>query len=294
MLKFPLVAGTQPSAAHQRAVSQSAFASSAIALDFAAIGATSVSSKKYNQLLLTAAQRDRITVVLVNPRNPLNIGAVARAMANFGFSHLSVVGAYDPHWREARSAIGAPELLASACEHATLSDAVAHQTLVLGTGTLTYRKPDQTVISLPELGPVIHQELARKGGIAILFGSEKRGLSREDLSYCHALVEIPTDARQPSMNLGQAAAVCLYELACGNARIIGETSPSPAVIDSAIVERLGDLIQQTMIAADYSPESMHETNRHDLRVLLRRLKLSPLDARRILGLFRRILNRLTK
>ena len=251
-------------------------------------------SPLYNELLLTAAQRDRITVVLVNPRNPLNIGAVARAMANFGFSHLSVVGAYEPLWREARSAVGAPELLANAREHATLSEAVTQQTLVLGTGTLTYRKPDQTVISLPALGPLIHPELARKGRVAILFGSEKRGLSREDLSYCHALVEIPTDQRQPSMNLGQAAAVCLYELACGNARITDEPSPSPTAIDSATLERLGDLIQQTMIAADYSPESMHETNRHDLRVLLRRLNFSPLDARRILGLFRRILTRLTK
>lgn len=294
MLKFPLVAGTQPRSAHQRAVSQSACASTLVALELAAIGATSVSSNKYNQPLLTPAQRDRITVILVNPRNPLNIGAVARAMANFGFSHLSVVGAYDPHWREARSAVGAPELLANAREHATLSEAVAEYTLVLGTGTLTYRKPDQIVISLPAVGPVIHQELARKGHIAILFGSEKRGLSREDLSYCQALVEIPTDQRQPSMNLGQAAAVCLYELACTDARVTGEPSPSPSAIDSAALERLGDLIRQTMIAADYSPESMHETNRHDLRVLLRRLNLSPLDARRILGLFRRILNRLMR
>jgi TrmH family RNA methyltransferase len=244
--------------------------------------------------LLTLAQRDHLTIVLVNPRNPLNIGAVARAMANFGFSHLSVVGAYETHWREARSAVGAPELLVNAREHATLSEAVAQQTLVLGTGTLTYRKPDQTAISLPALGPVIHQELARKGRIAILFGSEKRGLSREDLSYCHALVEIPTDQQQPSMNLSQAAAVCLYELACGDARNTNEITPPPAAVDSATLERIGDLIQQTMIAAHYSPDSMHETNRHDLRVLLRRLDLSPLDARRILGLFRRILNRLTR
>ena len=228
----------------------------------------------------------------MSPRNPLNIGAVARAMANFGFAHLAVVAAYELHWREARSAVGAPDLLASAREYLSVQESVAHCTLVLGTGTLTHRKPDQPVIPLPALGPLIQRELARDGRIGVLFGSEKHGLSREDLSLCHALVEIPTDSRQPSMNLGQAAAVCLYELASGGARCNPESTRMRAAVDSADLERLGDLIQETMIAARYSPESMHAANRHDLRVLLRRLDLSPLDSRRIFGLFRRILHRL--
>src|ERR1039458_3341654 len=171
----------------------------------------------YNQFLLPEDQRDRIGVVLVSPRNPLNIGAAARAMANFGFSRLAVVAAYAPHWREARSAVGAPELLAEAAETETLAEAVAGCTLVVGTGTLTYRKPEQRVVRLPELGPLVSRELERGGGVAVVFGPEKHGLTREDLSYCHLLVEIPTDARQPSMNLGQAAAVCLYELAARGA-----------------------------------------------------------------------------
>src|SRR3974390_2996997 len=69
---------------------------------------------QYNQFLLTQAQCDRIDVVLVSPRNPLNIGAVARAMANFSFSQLVAVAPYAPHWREARSAVGAPQLLQNA------------------------------------------------------------------------------------------------------------------------------------------------------------------------------------
>ena len=252
--------------------------------------------------MLNQAQRDRLTVVLVSPRNPLNIGAVARAMANFGFAHLAVVDAYEPQWRDARSAVGAPELLQNAEATQSLAEAVARHTLVLGTGTLTYRRPDQPVVPLPALGPLVQQELDRNGRIAILFGSEKRGLSRDDLSFCHALVEIPTDPRQPSMNLGQAAAVCLYELAReaaqaaalsdADTRIPSEPALEPPVIDSATIERLGNLIEETMIAARYSPESMREINRHDLRVVLRRMNLSPLDSRRIFGLFRRILNRL--
>lgn len=215
-------------------------------------------------------------------------------MANFGFDHLSVVAAYDPNWREARSAVGAPDLLANAQEHTTVAQAVANCTFVLGTGTLTHRKPDQPVIPLPSLAPIIQQHLANGGRAAILFGSEKRGLSRDDLSYCHALVEIPTDPRQPSMNLGQAAAVCLYELANGSARTAAEPAPARATIDSASLDRLANLIEETMLAAHYSPASMREINRHDLRVLLRRLNLAPLDSRRIFGLFRRILHRLTE
>src|SRR5665213_1594878 len=94
----------------------------------------------YNHSLLPEDQRDRVYVVLVSPRNPLNIGAAARAMANFGFSHLTVAAPYAPHWREARSAIGAPELLEHATENASLAEAVAGCTFVVGTGTLTYRK----------------------------------------------------------------------------------------------------------------------------------------------------------
>jgi len=69
------------------------------------------------------------------------------------------------------------------------------------------------VVPLPELAPLVNQELARGGRVALVFGPEKHGLTRDDLSWCHLLVEIPTDPGQPSMNLGQAVAVCLYELA---------------------------------------------------------------------------------
>ena len=169
--------------------------------------------RHYNNPLLPPEQRDRLDVVLVSPRNPLNIGAAARAMANFGFSRLKVVAPYEEHWRESRSAVGAPEVLQNASSTERLAEAVADCTLVAGTGTLTYRKPEQRILRLPELAPLVGRELARGGRFAIVFGPEKHGLTREDLSHCHLLVEIPTDQRQPSMNLGQAVAVCLYELA---------------------------------------------------------------------------------
>jgi TrmH family RNA methyltransferase len=242
--------------------------------------------------LLPPDQRDRLDVVLVSPRNPLNIGAVARAMANFGFEQLGVVAPYAEHWREARSAVGAPELLANATESATLAEAVAACTLVVGTGSLTYRKAEQPVVPLPQLAPVLAAEFARGGRVALVFGPEKHGLTREDLSYCHVLVEIPTDARQPSMNLGQAAAVCLYEVAVRTA----QSEPAPqhpgSTAPSGSLERLAGLIEETMTAAEYSPATMQAANRHDLRLLLRRLRLNAHDTRRAMGFFRRVLRRL--
>lgn len=235
--------------------------------------------------------------MLVSPRNPLNVGAAARAMANFGFRSLAVVAPYAANWREARSAVGAPDLLRGAKECATLAQALADCTLAVGTGTLVYRKPEQPVVALPSLAARARAEIERGGRVALVFGPEKRGLTREDLSHCHLLAEIPTSPDQPSMNLGQAVAVCLYELA-SRAFDCREPASGPSphddtqIASSATLELLGDVVEQAMIAADYSPVAMHKVNRHDLRLLLRRLSLTEADARRILGIFRRVVWRL--
>ena len=247
-------------------------------------------------------------MVLASPRNPLNIGAVARAMANFGFAHLTVVAAYEPHWREAKSAVGAEQLLQSARVTETLQEALAEASFVLGTATLTHREPEQAVVALPELAPMLGEELARhkSARVAIVFGPEKRGLTRDDLALCHRLLTIPTRSAQPSMNLAQAVAVCLYEISTalnGFERAGGQdtdrgersiTSASEASATVAELDQLAVVIDETMQAANYSPATMRAANRHDTDLLLRRLALSGRDARRILGLFRRILFRLRK
>ena len=247
--------------------------------------------------MLTESQLDRIEIVLVSPRNPLNIGAAARAMANFGFTHLKVVAPYEAHWREAQSAIGASDLLQNAKRTESLEEAIADCTLVIGTGTLARRKAEQPVIPLPELGRRVGSELARGGRIALVFGSEKRGLTRDDLSYCHLLAVIPTDPHQPSMNLGQAVAVCLYELAVGAESHPGRQGGDAVDVEqlrasSGELDRLGAVIEEVMLAASYSPIEMQAANRHDLRLLLRRLEISGADARRVLGLFRRVLHKI--
>jgi len=262
----------------------------------------------YNNAVPANSAAARIDIVLVSPRNPLNIGAAARAMANFGFSHLAVVAPFEPHWREAQSAVGAEELLRKARKTESLDEAVADCTLVLGTGTLTDRQPEQPVVRLPDLAPLVQKEIDRGGRVAFVFGPEKRGLTREDLARCHRLVLIPTDDSQPSMNLGQAVAVCLYELAVRLAESESGAGPDAGIAESAAplhepqpgglpatagrLELLAGVVEKTMTAANYSPAAMRAANRHDLRLLVRRLALTDRDARRILGLFRRILWRL--
>lgn len=226
----------------------------------------------------------------MRPRNPLNIGAAARAMANFGFARLTVVAAYEPHWQEARSAVGAEELLQEATSVEHLAEAVAECRLVIGTGTLTYRKAEQPVVKLPDLPQHVTKALD-SGRIALVFGPEKHGLTREDLSHCHVLVEIPTNPAQPSMNLGQAVAVCLYELVT-RTRLDGDLGGRQQAGRSATAGReelLAGLVEELMVVSNYSPDTMREANRRDLRLLLRRLTLTDKDARRILGFLRRVL-----
>ncbi len=150
--------------------------------------------------------------MLVATRNPLNIGAAARAMSNFGFLHLRVVNPYQVAFREARSAVGASALLAGAEEFKSVAEAVADCTLVVGTTAVGRRELRHPLRRLEDGARAIRKRLA-SGNVALLFGSEKFGLSNEDLSHCDWLMRIPTREEHRSVNLGQAVAICLYELA---------------------------------------------------------------------------------
>jgi tRNA C32,U32 (ribose-2'-O)-methylase TrmJ len=154
---------------------------------------------------------ENLCVVLVKTRNPLNLGAVARAMSNFGAAELRAVRPYGKAWREARSAVGAGEVMAQAREFATIAEAVADCSLVVGTTSVGNRELKHPLRDLVEAAPLLRERM-ETGRVAVLFGSEKWGLSNEDLSYCHWLVRIPTLEEHRSMNLGQAAAVVLYEM----------------------------------------------------------------------------------
>jgi tRNA/rRNA methyltransferase len=223
-------------------------------------------------------------VVLVRPRNPLNIGAAARAMANFGFREMLLVAPYDPVWREARSAVGADKVLKSAQAVPTLLEAIGDATLVVGTTAGSRRNLDRDLLPLPDL-PAWLRERKAQGRAALLFGSEKTGLSNEHLSYCHVLVRIPTGARCPSMNLGQAVAVCAYELARSGAVPLRPPHLTVHRSDPANLQTLEHLFERAARVLDsvgyLKPKSRNATL-IKLRQLLLGLGLTQSDAR-ILG-----------
>ena len=229
-------------------------------------------------------------IILVRPRNPLNIGAAARAMANFGFERLAVVQPYGPVWRETKSAVGAEGIVRTAREEGSLGEALAEARLVVGTTSGQRRTPDRELISLDHL-PAWLQHQARVGRrvkAALLFGSEKTGLSNESLSYCHALVRIPASARCPSMNLGQAVAVCCYELARTGRQ--AACSPDPSVTKThvsppASIQSLDHIFMraiQVLEGAGYLKPKSRDAQTVKLRRLLMEQRLSSHDAK-ILG-----------
>jgi tRNA/rRNA methyltransferase len=256
--------------------------------------------------LSTSSQHDRLRVVLVSTRNPLNIGAAARAMSNFGFRHLRVVSPYELAFREARSAVGASELLATAEEFSSVADAVADCSLVIGTTAARNREVRHPLRPLDEGARLISKRLAA-GRVALLFGSEKRGLSNSDFSHCHWLMHIPTNPGQMSMNLGQAVAVCLYELARGhkkakakatlqkrNARSLQNKATKPIELSGPAsagqLERMTAILSDVLSTSGYlgAQQSAAASSKDKLRRQVRRLDLSAADAEVWIGMLRQI------
>ena len=206
-------------------------------------------------------------------------------MSNFGFSDLRLVNPYEPSFREARSAVGASELLAHAKEYRTVAEAVADCTLVVGTTAGRSRELRQRLRTLTEGARVIRKHLA-SGRIAVLFGSEKRGLSNEDLSYCHWAMRIPTSEAHPSMNLGQAVAVCLYALA-RDPRITAKQEVL-SLATAVAIDRLAATLFDVLQASGYVKPRATKVTEEKVRRLMRRLNISPDDTEILLGMLRQI------
>lgn len=219
-------------------------------------------------------------IVLVRPRNPLNIGAAARAMANFGFRDLVVVAPHKPVWQEARSAIGAVSVLASASAVAGLDEALADCTLVVGATSGSRRALGARADLLPL--PELPARAARAGKVALLFGPEKTGLTNEHLSFCHLLVRIPTAPDCPSMNLAQAVAVCCYEWRRAPAAPRPRAHATAAPVGE--IEQLRLELEEVLRAAGYFPSPARPSDSRKLRQLLLRLNPGSRDLDALRGM----------
>ena len=232
-----------------------------------------------------------LAVVLVAPRNPLNIGAAARAMSNFGYSDLRLVNPYDVAFREAKSAVKSGYILDNAREFKTVADAVAGCSLVVGTTALGPRALEHPLRRL-EFGARQIRKHVASAPAALLFGSEKFGLGNDDMAHCHWLMRIPTRDEHGSMNLGQAVAVCLYELArsAAAAKQVPESRQPAAAQD---LERLTTLLIEVLGESGYVHARVAGSTELKTRRLVRRMNLTAHDAEVWLGMLRQIRWKLT-
>jgi tRNA/rRNA methyltransferase len=275
-------------------------------------------------------QQSRLITVLVRARNPSNIGAVARAMHDLGYEHLRVVNDFHAPFEAAqleaaqKAAVHSQDILANAKQSDSLAEAVADCTLVFGTTAVGARVIEQPLYSLTEAVPVIHSHLAANvtAKVALLFGSEKTGLSNEELSHCHALLTIPMNTRGAprhlSMNLGQAAAVCLYTIAqpaqpettlslprtptnphalsqpgSSSEVLLPDSIPSGLPTISAEEERLTQLLLEVLAKSGYTRRHPANSREPVIRRLVRRMANSANDANVWAGILRQLLHALS-
>lgn len=234
--------------------------------------------------------------VLVRPRNPLNIGAAARAMANFGFEDMVAVKPYAPVWKETTSAVGAEKLVLAARAANSLDDATGDCALVVGTTALRDRRADRPVVPLPDLGAHLrrhHPEvLSGRARAAVLFGSEKTGLSGADLARCHFWLTIPTDDRTPSMNLSHAVALTAYVWSrAGRGDSPAPPAGAPDLATIADRRRLAAHAREVFDAVGFLPFLTPSEKVRKVREKLLAWRLHRPDVALMHGLFRFVLRR---
>jgi TrmH family RNA methyltransferase len=210
-------------------------------------------------------------------------------MSNFGFLRLCLVSPWEPSYKEAKSAVGAADVLANSKVYTTLAAAVGDCSLVVGTTAGRNRELHQPLRDLKTGAGIIREHL-KSGSAALLFGSEKVGLANEDLSHCHWLLHIPTREQHVSMNLGQAVGVCLYQL---RMNLIDEPSAAnveaPQLAPAEDLERITALLLESLVASEYVKPGMEASVEEKLRMLVRGLNLSDPDSKLFMGMVRQIL-----
>lgn len=247
--------------------------------------------------MLTEDYLARIAVVLVRARNPNNIGAVARAMHDFGLSDLRIVNDFAMPLEGASSAVDASSVLHAAVSYPSVAEAIADCTLVTGTTAVGERDLNHPLLALKDAAPRLHAALNQAAAdavqprVAILFGSEKTGLSNDELSHCNWLLTIPMHqheaSRHLSMNLGQAVAVCLYEIV--RERELTRSVPAQPEATAAEQERLTKLLAEALEASEYTRHHPANSGLSDIRRLVLRLRLTRTDAPVWMGIMRQIL-----
>lgn len=236
---------------------------------------------------MTPSPLDNLAIVLVETRNPLNIGAVARAMSNFGCFDLRLVGPYEPSYQEAVSAVGAQQLLKEARVFRSVAEAVADCVLVVGATGSAHRIPQHPFHRLEKAGRLLRRHLACARA-AVLFGSEKHGLGNNHMAHCNWLLHIPTRPAHESMNLAQAVAVCLYELIRKPAAA-RDLPVKRSLAEAGEIERFTQLLEEILRQSEYTKDLTSASSSEKIHRLVRRLNIPAKDATVLTGMLRQVL-----
>lgn len=220
---------------------------------------------------------DNLCVVLVAPSGALNIGSVARAMANFGVADLRLVTPQTDHLQDAarKMAVKATPILEQATIHDDLASALRDCHFALGT-TRRFGKYRENLLHPDEAAQTL-LPLLSKGRVALVFGREDRGLKTEELDLCQRLITIPTSDALPSMNLAQSVAVCLYEVA----KVHGAGNATGAGRKLATVTQLEDLFEHMRRSFREIGYLDPQNPEHILRAIRRFLGRAALDPREV-------------
>jgi tRNA/rRNA methyltransferase len=217
---------------------------------------------------------DSVSIILVRPKFPENIGSVARTMKNTAVSRLIVVNGCSPlHPSAYKLASGAEDILERAEEFFTLGEAISEMGCVVGTTSRggKERYPDFTPEALAKkLIPISQKNL-----IGVAFGSEKEGLTNEELSLCHLYARIPSVESFPSLNLAQAVMIVCYALFQSS---VETRKPSIQLAQVGGVESMFEHMQRTLIQIGFL-DSNHP--KRMMRVLRRLFGRSQMDEREV-------------
>ena len=205
------------------------------------------------------AWKDNISFVLIEPKEPGNIGASARAMKNMGFRNLELVKPADHLSEEARQmACQGADVLDNAKVYPTFGAAIRGQAVCCR----HYKKDRQNKGDDCPVKEGVTRIIrtAGKNKIAILFGRERNGLTNKEVEQCGFLITIPSDPSSPSLNLAQSVLLVAYELGQKTYK-----SVSPEFVTHEALEDLYRRIQATLRILEYAPrgDSSLEQNYHE-------------------------------
>lgn len=230
-----------------------------------------------------------VAIVLVEPREPGNIGAAARAMGNMGLDRLVLVNPAD-HLSPAarRMAPGAGAILEGATVCATLAEAISGFGIVVGT-TRREGRVRSGKISPRAAAPRI-VELSKANDVAVLFGREDRGLTNREIEKCQRIVTVPTAPKGESLNLAQAVLVVAYELFLaghehGEAL---EKEPLRKLASSGSLEEMYGHMERVLLEIDYLKENNPKRMMRAFRKIFGRAGLGDGDVRALRGVFHQV------